>query len=247
MFALSKDHTRLNNRIQCFMTTTMVILWKIITNGNLCSRASFLAWRGALHNPLLPLTPNHGGHSKRSRHLTTTTHGEWICKSARTMMLVLLMSPPRCTKEWALHQVDQHLVMPHRVDLEPAQVRKVDLDQAEVLTPKVGLDQIHLHQVQMEDSCLTAQLWLDSHKALHLCVTVWTMTQLYRIAWMTPIAHEDSWCSPTDETWLTPSQTCFLNFTCHPDYNDHDDCLDHDTESLIDMEDNIRQILKYSL
>jgi uncharacterized protein YjbI with pentapeptide repeats len=98
----------------------------------------------------------------------------------------------------------------HREDLEPAQVRKVDLDQAEVLTPKVGLDQVHLHQVhlhqvhlhqvhlhqvhllqvQMEDS-FTAQLWSDSQRALHLCVTVWTMTQLHRIAWMTPTAHEE--------------------------------------------------------
>jgi len=75
-------------------------------------------------------------------------------------MLVLLGSPPRCTKEWArAHQVD--LVMLHREDLEPAQMRKVDLDQvdldqAEVLTPQVGLDQV-LHQVQMEDS-FTAQL-----------------------------------------------------------------------------------------
>jgi len=106
------------------------------------------------------------------------------------MMLVLLMSPPRCTKEWALNQVDQHLVMLHRVDLEPAQMRKVDLDQAEVLTPQVGLDQA-LHQVQMEDS-FTAQLWLDSQRAFNLCVTVWTTTQLHRIAWMTPTAHEDS-------------------------------------------------------
>jgi len=70
-------------------------------------------------------------------------------------MLVLLGSPPRCTKEWArAHQVD--LVMLHREDLEPAQMRKVDLDQAEVLTPQVGLDQV-LHQVQMED-LFTAQL-----------------------------------------------------------------------------------------
>jgi hypothetical protein len=46
--------------------------------------------------------------------------------------------------------------MLHREDLEPAQMRKVDLDQAEVLTPQVGLDQV-LHQVQMEDS-FTAQL-----------------------------------------------------------------------------------------
>jgi hypothetical protein len=78
----------------------------------------------------------------------------------------------------------------HREDLEPAQVRKVDLDQAEVPTPKVGLDQVHLHRVQMEDS-FTAQLWSDSQRALHLCVTVWTMTQLHRIAWMTPTAHEE--------------------------------------------------------
>lgn len=110
------------------------------------------------------------------------------------MMLVLLGSPPKCTKEWA-HQVDQHLVMLH---LEPAQaqLRKVELDQAEVLTPQVGLDQVHLHQVhlhqvQMEDS-FTAQLWLDSQRAFNLCVTVWTTTQLHRIAWMTPAAHEDS-------------------------------------------------------
>jgi len=69
-------------------------------------------------------------------------------------MLVLLGSPPRCTKEWA-HQVD--LVMLHREDLEPAQMHQVDLDQAEVLTPQVGLDQVHLDQVQLEDS-FTAQL-----------------------------------------------------------------------------------------
>lgn len=163
-------------------------------------------------------------------------------------MLVLLGSPPRCTKEWA-HQVDQHLdlVMLHREDLEPAQMRKVDLDQAEVLTPKVGLDQVHLHKVLQMDSCLTTQLWLDSQLAFHLCVTTWTMTQLCRIAWMTPCAQTDSSCTHRVETWLTPSQTCFLNITCHPDYNDQDDCLDHDTESLTDMEDNIRQILKYSL
>jgi len=104
------------------------------------------------------------------------------------MMLVLLGSLPRCTKEWA-HQVDQHLVMLH---LEPAQAQthQVDLHQAEVLTPQVGLDQV-LHQVQLEDS-FTAQLWLDSQRAFNLCVTVWTTTQLHRIAWMTPTAHEDS-------------------------------------------------------
>jgi len=109
-------------------------------------------------------------------------------------MLVLLGSHPRCTKEWA-HQVDQHLVL----HLEPAQAQmlQVDLHQAEVLMPQVevlmpqvGLDQV-LHQVQMEDS-FTAQLWLDSQRAFNLCVTVWTMTQLHRIAWMTPTAHEDS-------------------------------------------------------
>jgi len=72
-------------------------------------------------------------------------------------MLVLLGSPPRCTKEWArAHQVDLVMLQLHREDLEPAQMRKVDLDQAEVLTPQVGLDQV-LHQVQMEDS-FTAQL-----------------------------------------------------------------------------------------